>query len=140
MNDYLFKTTAINKDGGKGIAYIKDGMIIPLDHFNQKERLGSNPEELFALAWATCLHSTLKLLLRAKNMTNESEVRVQVFLKLNRETKRYYFDVYGEIEIKGLELDEMEKIIAETDSRCPISQLIADKPTVHLKASKFTGE
>lgn len=135
--DYVFMATAINKDGTDGISYIKDGIVLPVAPVSNKERLGTNPEELFALAWATCLNSALKFVLKSNGLTNESEVRVEVYFKLNREEKRYYFDVKGYVDIKRLTLSEMEPLIEQADYRCPLSQLMAHSKTVSLEAKVF---
>ncbi|WP_162140129.1 OsmC family protein [Haploplasma axanthum] len=137
MNDYIFKTTAVNSDGAKGTAHIIDGIEVKLDHVTKKDRNGTNPEELLALAWATCLSSTLKTVLRSKSIENEIEVRVDVFLKHNEALKRYYFEVNGYIEIKGMPLNEMKQYLKETDERCPISQLISKNTNVTLNVTNF---
>src|SRR5690554_4354333 len=132
QKDYLFKTTAINVDGMETVAYIQDGMVVPLDSVSKKERLGTNPEELLGLSYATCLNTTLKSVLRSKSLTNDSEVRVNVYLKKNTEDRRLFFQVDALIEVKGMTIDEMTPLVDETHYRCPVSQLFDGSKTVSV--------
>lgn len=123
MDKLIYQTTAINKDGSTGYAYIKDGLSVKTSSIYNNED-GTNPEQLIGLSWATCLHSTLKTILKAKNYQNESEVRVNVSLKHNKELKDFYFVLEGFVEIKGLDIESMIPLINEADSKCPVSKLL----------------
>ncbi|HHT55498.1 MAG TPA: OsmC family peroxiredoxin [Acholeplasma sp.] len=130
QKDYLFKTTAVNKDGGNGKAYIKDGMVVPIASIHGKERLGTNPEELLALSYSTCLNSTLQSILRARKLNNETEVRVDVYFKRNQTDRRFFFQVDAFIEVKGMTIEEMTPFVEEAHYRCPVSQLMHESETV----------
>ena len=130
QKDYLFKTTAVNKDGGNGKAYIKDGMVVPIASIHSKERLGTNPEELLALSYSTCLNSTLQSILRARKLNNETEVRVDVYFKRNQTDRRFFFQVDAFIEVKGMTIEEMTPFVEEAHYRCPVSQLMHESETV----------
>jgi|SRR5690554_1745508 len=127
--DYLFKTTAINKDGGNGIAYIKDGIVVPVASLSGN-RPGTNPEELLGLSYSTCLNSTLQSILRARKIPNETEVRVDVYFKRNQTDRRFFFQVDAFIEVKGMTIEEMTPFVEETHYRCPVSQLLHNSETV----------
>lgn len=136
-NDYIFKTRVVNKDGTKGIAYVEDGMVLAVDKVTKKERFGTNPEELLGLSFATCLNATLMTLLKASNKDNESEVRVDVYLKRNKEEKKLYFVVDAFVEVKGMSLEEMTPFIETAEEKCPVSQLLSGNEHVSVKAHIF---
>jgi len=136
-NDYIFKTRAVNKNGMDGVAYIENGLIVPLASVSKKERLGTNPEELIGLSYATCLNSTLKSILRAKSLNNESDVRVDVYFKRNSEDRRFYFQIDAFLEVKGMTLEEMKPFVDEAHYRCPVSQLFEGSKTVTVQPFIF---
>lgn len=137
--DYIFKTRAVNKDGMNGITYIENGIIVPLSPVNKKPRLGSNPEELIGMSYASCLNSTLIAILKSKRLTNETDVRVDVYFKrdLEDKDKRYFFQIDAFLEVKNMTLEEMTPYVNEAHYRCPVSQLLKDSKTVTVKPFIF---
>lgn len=137
QND-LYKTNAINKDGVNGYAYVdrEDGLSVvvssPLNN-----RPGTNPEELLGLSLSTCFNSTIKAILKEKNLKNQSRVNVPVALRNEPEEVGYYFNVEVLAAIEGLSMEKAEEIVELARHRCPVFKLIQASQTVHLMTVPF---
>src|SRR5690606_4298450 len=96
----------------------------------------TNPEQLIGMSWATCLNATIRSILKAKNLTNHSIVKVHVQLWFEEKT-RFHFSLDASAMIEGLPLEEAKKIVETAHRFCPVSKLIGDKPTVTLKTVPY---
>ena len=131
---YLYKTTAINTDGVNGYAYIdkEDGMCLEVSSPLNKHP-GTNPEELLGLSLSTCFNSTIKAILKEKNLDNHSRVEVPVQLKREADNSGYFFEVAIHVAIDGLEDDDTKEIVTRACHRCPVYKLISQSQTVSIK-------
>lgn len=137
MEKYRYKTTAINNNGSNGFAYIVDGIKVQLAPISVSSTEHTNPEQLLALSWATCLNSTLKYLLKAKNINTQSVVKVDAYLLFDKDNKRFDFALDAFVDIEGLTIEEIEPLMMEADSRCPVSRLFNNNERITIKAKKF---
>ena len=137
--DYIFKTRAVNKNGMNGVTYIEDGIVVPLSPLNKTPKLGSNPEELMGMSYASCLSSTLLSILKSKRLENEADVRVDVYFKRDLEDKdrRFFFQIDAFLEVVGMSIEEMTPYVEEAHYRCPVSQLLKDSNTVTVQPFVF---
>lgn len=137
--DYIFKTRAVNKDGMNGVTYIEDGIIVPLSPVSKVPKLGSNPEELIGMSYASCLNSTLLSILKSKKLDNKTDVRVDVYFKRDLEDKdrRFFFQIDALLEVQGMSIEEMRPFVEEAHYRCPVSQLLKDSKTVTVNPFIF---
>lgn len=133
----LYSVTASNFDGIDGTALLSNGKVIPTNH-PLNDQPGFNPEELLALAWATCLNATIKALLEAKQVATDSQVDVTVQLHKESDKAGYYFSVEGQAKIKALSLEEARSLVQEAHLRCPISKIIQASSTVSLETLVWT--
>lgn len=60
----LFTTTIRNDEGLEGTAKVLGGGLAVLTSSPMNKKPGTNPEELFALSWATCLNTTIRFNLK----------------------------------------------------------------------------
>lgn len=136
--EYLYKTTAVNTDGVNGYAYIdeEDGMRVEVSSPLNKQP-GTNPEELLGLSLSTCFNSTIKAILKEKNLVNDSRVEVPVQLKIETDDSGYFFDVAIHVAIEGLDSEKADKIVTAASHRCPVYKLISQSRTVLLKTIEF---
>lgn len=133
----LYETQVINEDGLDGYSFVnrRDGLRVVVSH-PTNDRPGTNPEELFGLAQATCLNTTIKTLLKNKK-DHPSRVTVDVQYMREEDKPGTYFQVDILVAIKDLPLDEVEKIAHEAESYCPVSKLVANSETVSLKVIPY---
>lgn len=136
--DYLYETTAVNRDGVNGTAYIdeEDGMRVDVSS-PLNEQPGTNPEELLGLSLSTCFNSTIKSILKERKLTNASRVEVTVQLKREADDSDYFFEVMVHVAIEGLEAEDADEIVIAASHRCPVYKLISQSNTVSLKTIEF---
>ncbi|MGP6147530.1 OsmC family protein [Jeotgalibaca sp. A127] len=135
-DDALFHTEVVNEYALDGEAYVKDGLrVLISDPLSQDP--GSNPEELFGLAWSTCLNATIQALLKARGVNTRSRVEVVVDYKRESDGRGYYFDLTASAAIEGYDEDQTKKLFTNAHRRCPVSKIIGSYPHVFLNVMPF---
>lgn len=133
--DKLLYTTRVHNDQGlKGTAWVEGDNELRVQTSSplKANEPGTNPEQLIALSWATCLNATIEIALDRHGIKGvASEVVVQVDYKLNQETTITYFDFKVDVYL-DLQRDQAEAIVYEAEGRCPVSQIIGDYQHVEL--------
>lgn len=131
-----YRTAAINDDGGTGVSRVVGGLEVAVANpLSPGADLGrSNPEQLLALAWATCLDATLQAIVRGAHRT---AVRVEVELHDSPQRGGYEFHVTAVVSAEGRSLDETETLAASAHQRCPVSRLLQGASTVRVRAEEW---
>lgn len=133
--DKLLYTTRVHNDQGiKGTAWVEgeNELQVVTSSPLKPEEVGTNPEQLIALSWATCLNATIEIALKRHGFKDvSSEVAIQVDYRLNQETSITYFGFKVDIYI-DLAQNKADEIVDEAESRCPVSQIIGDYPHVEI--------
>ncbi len=131
-----YRTEASNDDGGTGVSSVAGGMSIavasPLNP--DRDPAASNPEQLLALAWATCLNATARVFVPRDQRT---AVRVVVELHDATEGPGYEFHVDAYLSVEGADPAETERVLTAAHARCPVSKLLADSATVRVHAETY---
>lgn len=131
-----YSTEARNDDGGTGVSHVAGGLSVsvasPLNP--DRDPAASNPEQLLALAWATCLGATARVFVPSGR---RSSVRVEVALHDASGREGYEFHVDAYLSVEGVDLAETERILADAHARCPVSILLAGASTVHVHAEEY---
>ena len=133
-----YRTEAINPDGGDGVARVSGGMSVPVSSplGASPDPDASNPEQLLALAWSTCLNATAQALVKKQRRTT---VRIEVELHDADPGPGYEFHVDAFLSAEGLSLDETAELLERAHARCPVSKLLHGASTVHVHAEEFAG-
>ncbi len=133
-----YRTEASNSDGGTGVSSVTGGMSVavasPLNP--DRDPSASNPEQLLALAWATCLNATARVFVAPEQRT---AVRVEVELHDAADGFGYEFHVDAYLSVEGISLDETERVLAQAHARCPVSKLLGGSATVAVHTETFAG-
>ncbi|GAA3932939.1 OsmC family protein [Microbacterium soli] len=131
-----YRTEAIN--GVDGRSRVPGGLDVavasPLKA--DADPTATNPEQLLALAWATCLNGTAQVLVGEQRRT---AVRVEVELHPVIPGPGYEFHVDGYLSAEGLSEAETEDLLARAHARCPVSKLIGAAATVHTHTEAYAG-
>lgn len=96
----------------------------------------SNPEQLLALAWSTCLNATAQAIVKGERATS-----VSVEVELHEAVGRigYEFHATAFVSADGLD-DEQTRILAEAaHARCPVSRLLHGAATVSVKPTTYAA-
>lgn len=131
-----YRTEAINR--ADGTASVPGGMRVavasPLSA--NPDPAATNPEQLLALAWATCLNSTAQAIVRAAQRT---AVRVEVELHDADPGPGYEFHVDAYLSVEGADHTETLRVLESAHSRCPVSRLLRSAATVHVHAEPYAA-
>jgi organic hydroperoxide reductase OsmC/OhrA len=125
--DQLLYTTRVHNDEGlKGTAWVEGpyGLRVETSSPLKSDEPGTNPEQLIALSWATCLNATIEIALKGRGQIDvKSEVVVEVTYKKNIETTITYFDFKVDVFV-DLPQAEAEALVTAAEKRCPVSQIM----------------
>lgn len=95
----------------------------------------TNPEQLLALAWATCLRATASVLTDAR-----TRVRVEVELRDAEGRSGFEFHVTAFVAAEGLDAEASARLAVDAHARCPLSRLLHEARTVHVRSEPFSDE
>lgn len=131
-----YRTEIINTDGGDGWSRVIGGISVPVASPLGEgiDPSASNPEQLLALAWATCLNATAQVLVNGEKRT---AVRVEVALEDAEPGPGYLFRVDGYLSLEGASLAETEELLLAAEARCPVSNLLHGASTVGAHAEPY---
>ncbi|WP_417509901.1 OsmC family protein [Microbacterium sp.] len=131
-----YRTAASNSTSEPGVSRVDDGMTVhvssPLNP--DRDMDATNPEQLLALAWATCLNSTAQAVTARKHRT---AVRVEIVLRDASEGSGYEFAVDAYLSVEGASPEETERVLEQAHARCPISKLLRSATTVAVHGEPY---
>ncbi|MDN3494450.1 OsmC family protein [Planococcus sp. APC 4015] len=133
-----YRTRATNRDGGSGWSRVDGGLEVPVSNplDPSSDASASNPEQLLALAWSTCLNATARAIVKGERAT-----AVTVEVELHEATGRigYEFHATAFVSADGLD-DEATRSLAEAaHARCPVSRLLHGATTVSVLPEAYVG-
>jgi len=85
---------------------------------------GTNPEQLFAAAYAACFHGALKLL-ALRNGIEMQDASVEVAVAFGRDPVDGLFTLYAQVRIflPGVEKSIAEALVRNTERLCPYAKM-----------------
>lgn len=132
-----YRTQAINDDGGEGVTRVPGGLEVAVSSplAPDVDPAASNPEQLLALAWATCLNATAQAVVAKRHRT---AVRVEVELR-DSERGGYEFAVTAFVSAEGQDAASVAALAERAHARCPVSRLLAGADTVEVRTEEWAG-
>ena len=127
MEKILYTTTAVNEDGLTGVAYTKgngDKDFRVQISSPRSTDVGTNPEQLFGLAYATCLNASIGFVEQRKKLEHNSKVEVKIDLTFDREGEGYLFHPSVIVTMPGRDEELAREILEEAERQCPIHKLL----------------
>ncbi|ACV08005.1 Ohr family peroxiredoxin [Jonesia denitrificans] len=138
MSDPKYVTSATSWGGGRvGRVATQDQKIdlelsVPAG-LGGDDGPGSNPEQLFAAAWASCFHGAVKAIARSRKVdVGESAVTVEVALNGEFDSG-FFFTVVIEGEFPGVDDKEAHELLAAAHEKCPYSRVTRGNAEVELR-------
>ncbi|WP_336658769.1 OsmC family protein [Leucobacter sp. USHLN153] len=127
----IFTAVARNRDGSTGESSVDGGIRVAVAAPTGPAVPGAtNPEELLALAWATCLNAAARAI-AGPGVAIEAVARVSLH---PRAEGAYEFSAHAELSFAGVPMEEAESLAAAAHERCPVSRLLdgrgSEQPTV----------
>lgn len=126
MSEPLYTTTATSWGGRVGRVVTDDNRLdVTLSSpagMGGDDGPGTNPEQLFAAAWAACFHGALKAVARTEKITL-GESAVTVTLSISGEfVAGLNFAAKIVAELEGVEEDVAQDLINKAHEKCPYSR------------------
>lgn len=136
---YTAAATAVG-DGRNGEARTSDGQVA-VDLAVPKEMGGeggaTNPEQLFALGYAACFHSALKVAAReAKASISDSAITAEVSIHPG-EGGGFQLSVALHAEMSGVDQETADKLVARAHEVCPYSN--ATRGNIEVEVDAVVG-
>lgn len=138
----LYTATAVNRTGPDGESLTDSGWHVavqsPLSQTEpappeQADHI-TNPEELLALAWATCLSGSARIVAPGREVT----VRVEVALHEDPAGTGFEFAPTAFVSFSdtfpGTDADQADRLAAAAHARCPVSKLLSGRGTATVVA------
>ncbi|GAB3598326.1 OsmC family protein [Microbacterium tumbae] len=131
----LYRTEAINRDGGDGESRVLGGLTVRVSSplAADFDPAASNPEQLLALAWVTCLNATAQAVVTGARRT---AVRAEVELH-PADAGGYEFRVDAYLSVEGVDEAETARVLEASHARCPVSRLLRGAATAHVHAEAY---
>ncbi|MFE6736598.1 OsmC family protein [Microbacterium sp. NPDC057650] len=129
-----YRTEAINDADGR--SRVPGGLDVAVASplADDADPTATNPEQLLALAWATCLNGTAQVLVLEQVRTS---VRVEVELHPAEPGPGYEFHVDAFLSAEGYSLEQTADLVERAHARCPVSKLLRASATVHAHAEEY---
>lgn len=134
----LYTATAVNRTGPDGETRTARGWRVavrsPLAESEATDGTTdpatTDPEELLALAWATCLSASARIVAPGREVT----VRVEVALHEDPDGPGFAFTPTAYVSFAGSEPREAQRLAASAHARCPVSKLLSGRGTATVIA------
>lgn len=136
----LYHTEVVNDQGMSGSAFVKgDHELAVVTSSPTSSDPGTNPEQLLALSWATCLNATLEILLKKRGIDKKSRVEVHIDY-MEDENSNHYFSLNLFASIETMSVEEATPLVEEAQKRCPVSKIVGHYEHVSSTVVLFEEE
>jgi Ohr subfamily peroxiredoxin len=135
MAEPLYRTTAISKGGRAGgkAALAEGGLWFHMEHSKPLGGSGEgvNPEQLFAMGWATCFNGAV-LFIAAQKKIDASKAVVKCEVGIGREETGLGLSAKITLSIPGMERAQVQELLDAAHQMCPYSKATRGNIPVEL--------
>ncbi|BAL62575.1 organic hydroperoxide resistance protein [Melissococcus plutonius] len=129
----VYETEIINVGGRAGEVHSPNNdFSYKVTSPGTKKDHATNPEQLFAAAYSTCFNSALISVMKQEKVQGESTVDAHITLD-NDPNTGYQLAARLDVEIKGVDQQETERLAKMAHQVCPYSKAIRNNVDVTLK-------
>jgi|SRR5579859_201503 len=124
QNATALYTARTRTSGGRdtGVARSSDGTLDLRLAAPGSERIGTNPEQLFAAGWSACLESAIALAADKRGMALAGKVTIDAEVDLHLAPDGYSLGARFSIAIPGIEQGVAQALVDEAHRLCPYSK------------------
>lgn len=139
MADALFTTEATSSGGGRdGRISTPDGILD--QDMKMPPAMGgpggaTNPEQLFAAAYATCFHGALRLVAKNKGVSISDAATVNASVSLAPDDTSFGIGAAITAHLPGLDQAQADELVEAAHQVCPYSKATRGNVDVALKAT-----
>jgi lipoyl-dependent peroxiredoxin len=95
----------------------------------------TNPEQLFAAAYASCFHGALRLVARNKGVRISDDATVDAAVDLSKDATSFAIGATLTVHLPGLDQSQADDLVAAAHQVCPYSKATRGNVEVELKAT-----
>ncbi|MDB2606363.1 organic hydroperoxide resistance protein [Zobellia sp.] len=132
----IFKAEATNTGGRAGHVKSEDGAIdlgIKMPSAEGKaDGKSTNPEQLFAAAYATCFAGALQVVAKEHGVDDLGDFNVTAIIGFNNDEDGFFIDATLDCLLPTVDKKKGEKLINAAHEICPYSKATRDNITVEL--------
>ena len=126
MSEILYSSTATTYGGLEGKVKSSDGVInmataIPGSKRDEELEQVTNPEQLFAAAYATCFDNALQIAANKERLNLESQVTANVKL-LEDEKDGYKLSINLQVKCENIDNNQLDILIQKANQIWPYSE------------------
>jgi lipoyl-dependent peroxiredoxin len=120
----LVYTAKTRTTGGRenGAARSSDGRLDIRFSTPGPDRIGTNPEQLFAAGWSACFESAVALAARNRKIHLPAGATIDAEVDLNLADSGYFLRTRLNVSLPGLERDVAQALLDEAHRICPYSR------------------
>ncbi|OQD42373.1 Ohr subfamily peroxiredoxin [Croceivirga radicis] len=132
----IFETFATN-EGGRAGHVVSDNGAIDLDirmpnAKGEQEAGTTNPEQLFAAAYASCYAGAVQAVAGQQGHKDLGDFIVKSTVSLNKDEDGFFIEVILDTYLPTLSKEQGEEVVNLAHEMCPYSKATRDNITVHL--------
>ncbi len=120
--------------GGREGAVSTDNKALDLKIAKPGSSAGTNPEQLFACAYAACFGGAVGAVAK-NNGVDASAAKVHADVTLNKDDSGFFIGATLNVDLPGVEKATAEKIVKEAHEMCPYSKATRGNIKVELKVN-----
>jgi Ohr subfamily peroxiredoxin len=94
--------------------------------------VGTNPEQLFAAAYAACFETSLRAVADHLNI-RVTESSVEAFVSLQKDNTGFHLGVSLHVHLPGVDEDRSQAVMKKAHEVCPYSRAIRNNVVVEVK-------
>lgn len=132
----IFESQATNTGGRDGQVRSTDGVLdfaLSMPNAQGKpDPKSTNPEELFAAAYASCFAGALQAVAKEQGVDDLGEFNVTANISLNKEEEGFFLEATLDSYLPTLDKKKGKELINAAHEVCPYSKATRDNITVHL--------
>jgi len=128
-------TARIRTTGGRdhGVSRSSDGHLDVRLAVPGSNRIGTNPEQLFAAAWSTCFKSAIGAVAQRRKIALPGCVTIEAEVDLNVADSGYFLSARLNVSLPGVERAAAQALIDEAHRVCPYSKATRGNLDVTIK-------
>ena len=117
-------TARTETSGGRdnGAARSSDGLLDIRLSSPGSARIGTNPEQLFAVGWSASFASAIALASRKRKIELPAKVSIDAEMDLNLTDGGYFLSARLDVGLPGLERNVAKDLVEEAEKICPYSK------------------
>ncbi len=108
--------------GRKGVSRSLDGRLDIRLAIPDSDRIGTNPEQLFAAAWSACFEHAIELAAQQRKIDLPAGTTIDAAVDMNVIGSSYFLSAQLNVRLPGIEPHIAQTLVDEAHRTCPYSK------------------